>query len=163
VVAVSLPDLLAAFQASADLTNSPVPRTWANVARLLGLSLGAELEHAAIAGAVGEGAAAELLGFLRLFRDLPNIDGIILDPDAEPIPDQPAALYATVTALGSRASEQVFGSIARYAQRLIDAGSGEFATLLIRDAMRRAPEIKQTRAFVALASGDLGALLTGAA
>jgi MoxR-like ATPase len=156
------PELLSAFEATADLSNSPVPRTWKNAADILSLGLPADLERAAIAGAVGEAAAAEFLGFLRLFRDLPNIDGILIDPDSEPIPEQPAALYATVTALGGRASESNFASVARYADRLLASEKGEFSALLVRDAIRRAPEVKNSRDFVELATGELGQLLTGA-
>jgi MoxR-like ATPase len=154
------PELLSAFQPSADMTNSPVPRTWANAGKMLKLGLDAELEHAAIAGAVGDGAAVELMGFLRLFRDLPNIDAILAGSD-EPLPDSPAALYATVTALGARATEANFGRVGRYAERLLDGGHGEFSAVLVRDALRREPKIKQTKAFVKFASGEFSVLLTG--
>lgn len=157
------PDLLSDFKASADLTNSPVPRTWANVARLLQLELSPELEYAAIAGAVGAGPAAELVGFLRLYRDLPNIDGILLDPDSEVLPDQPAALYAVVTGLASRASEENGERVLRYAERLMEAGQGEFAAVLVRDTIRRVPAVKETRGFVRFASGEFASLVTGGA
>jgi len=157
------PDLLSDFKATADMENSPLPRTWANVARLLALDLPSDLEYAAIAGAVGEGAAAEFMGFLRMYRELPNIDGILLDPDGEPIPDQPATLYAIVTALGSRVSEANAARVLRYAERLMEAGSGEFAAVLVRDSIRKVPAVKETRAFVQFASGEFSTLLTGGA
>lgn len=157
------PDLLSDFKASADLTNSPVPRTWENVAKLLQLELSPDLEYAAIAGAVGAGAAAELMGFLRLYRELPNIDGILLDPDSEVLPDQPAALYAVVTGLASRASEENGERVLRYAERLMEAGHGEFAAVLVRDTIRRVPAVKETRGFVRFASGEFASLVTGGA
>lgn len=157
------PDLLCKFKASADLTNSPLPRTWANVANILKLGLDAELEHVAVMGAVGEGAAVEFMGFLRLFRDLPDIDLILSDPNRGELPDLPAVLYATVTALGTRVNEDNFGSVARYAERLMEAENGEFAALLIRDSIRRVPEIKETQAFVNFVTGDFSSLLTGGA
>ena len=141
------PDLLCKFEASADLVNSPVPRTWTNAARILGMELPADIESAAVAGAVGEAAAVELLAFLRMFRDLPNLDAIILDPDAAPVPDSPAALYATVTGLGNRTTEDTFPSIASYAGRLISEGHGEFGTLLVRDCIRQAPAVKESTGF----------------
>jgi len=157
------PDLLCSFEASADLTNSPVPRTWANVAKLLQLGLDSDLEYAAIKGAVGEAAGTELIAFLRMFRELPNIDAILLDADSQPIPSQPNVLYATVTALGSRVSVETIGQVVRYAQRLVDEGHGEFAVVLMRDAMRREPSITETAEFTRFASGDLAVLLTGGA
>lgn len=156
-------DLLCGFQASADLTNSPLPRTWAHVARLLALGLPEPVQHAAVSGAVGDGAAVEFGAFLRLYRELPNIDGILADPDAAAIPTQPATLYAVVTALGMRTTQKAFPRIARYAERLTGAAHGEFAALLLRDAVRKDRSVMQTAAFVKLASGPLGELIAGAA
>ena len=51
------PDNLCKFTASADLVNCPVPRTWSHVAHILDLNLPANVQHSAIVGAVGEGAA----------------------------------------------------------------------------------------------------------
>lgn len=155
------PELLSAFKASADLTNSPMPRTWASVARLLSLSLPPVVESAAVAGAVGEGAAAEFLAFRRLFQELPSIDGILIDPDQAAIPSKPATLYAVSTALGIRATVQTFGRISRYATRIMDAGHGEFAALLLRDCIRRDKGIMNTPDFVRVASGPLGSLISG--
>jgi len=42
-------------------------------------------------------------GFLRMFRELPNIDAILLNPSGEPVPDLPAALYAVASAFAHRA------------------------------------------------------------
>ena len=155
-------DLLCAFTPSADLTNCPLPRTWSHVAKLLALNLPSGIQHAAIAGAVGEGAAVEFGAFLRMFLTLPSIGGILLDPDSGTIPTEPAMLYATVTGLGMRATPQNFGRIARYATRLTDAQHGEFAVLLMRDSARRDLAILQSRAFVKAISGTtLGHLIAG--
>jgi hypothetical protein len=155
------PELLNDFKPSADLTNSPMPRTWAHAAKLMALGLPAELQHQAIRGAVGEGAASEFSAFLRLWEELPNIDGILLDPMASKIPSKPATLYAVVTALGMKANVKNFDRIARYAQRLVDGGLGEFAALLTMDCYRRDAAICQTKAFVKLAVGELGQLVGG--
>lgn len=155
--------LLYQFKPSADLVNCPSPRTWAAAARLLQLRMPATVEAEALVGAVGEGAAAELLAFLRMYRELPNIDGILMDPDRASIPTSPSVLYAVSTAIASKANTTTFDRIARYAQRLVDAGHGEFATLALRDAIRRAPDVQTTPAFVRLTSGELGQLMSGVA
>jgi hypothetical protein len=49
---------------------------------------------------VGQPASAELLAFLRLFRQLPSIDEILLNPDSAPLPTEPSAQIAISTALG---------------------------------------------------------------
>lgn len=155
------PDLLCKFSASADLTNCPVPRTWSHVARLLQLRLSPAVQAAAIAGAVGEGAAVEFLAFLRLYRELPNVDQILIDPDSVAVPTAPATLYALSGALAHRTTEQNFGRIARYADRMLQAGQGEFSVLLVRDAMKRTPAIVHTQAYVRLCTGDMGQLISG--
>ena len=156
-------DLLCAFKASADLTNSPVPRTWAAVGRMMQLGMPNDIQHVAFSGAVGEGPAAEFGGFLRMFREMPTIDGILLDPAGAKLPDQPATLYAVVTALGMRSNEQTFNRIAQYATRMVDSGRAEFAALLVRDAVRKDSAVQNTEGFTRLASGDLGRLISGEA
>lgn len=155
------PDLLHAFSASADLTNSPSPRTWHSVAKLMKIGLPKELEYPAFAGAVGEGAATELVAFLRVFRELPNIDAILLNPDSQEVPSQPSVLYATSASLASRANETNFGRVARYCERMLDAGFGEFGAMLIRDAQRITPAITNSPAFVTAMCGSLGKLISG--
>lgn len=155
-------DLLSAFEPTADMTNSPVPRTWANAAKWLGRSdLPEAIRSKAIAGAVGEGAAVELGAFLRLYRELPSVDAILIDPETGTIPSEPATRYAVVTALAMRANPTTFGRIARYAERLTEAGAGEFAALLLLDSQRRDEEITQTPDFIRLAAGPLGQLISG--
>lgn len=154
-------ELLCKFTPSADLTNCPLPRTWAHVSKLLKLELPSAIMHAAITGAVGEGAAAEFSAFRKMYKELPAIDGILIDPDASKIPTEPAVLYAVATALGMRATVKNFGRIARYAERLMDAQHGEFAALLLRDVIKRDEAIMGTGAFVKLASGSLGKLIAG--
>jgi len=68
---------------------------------------------------------------------------------------------AVSTAVASRVTEKNFGRAARYAARLEDAGHGDFAALLIRDAIRRKPALQQTPEFVKLMSSPLGQLMGG--
>jgi hypothetical protein len=156
------PELLCKFEPTADLTNCPVPRTWMHAGKILNLQLPAAIEGQALAGAVGAGAATELLAFLQMYRQLPNIDGILLDPDAQDIPTQPNVLYAVITGLGVKANEQNIGRVARYAETLHEEAHGEFAALLLRDATRRDPELMNTPEFARLVSGELGQLIGGA-
>lgn len=156
------PDLLSCFEAKADMTQSPTPRTWANLAKLISLGLPQGMEMAAYSGAVGEGAAVEFLGFLRIFRELPNIDAILIDPMASKIPEGPAALYAVTTGLASKANAKNFGRVAQYANRLTEAEKGEFAALLVRDSLRREPKVAHCPQFTELACGELGQLIGGA-
>lgn len=162
-------ELLCKFEASADLTNSPLPRTWAHASRLLDIVPPSALVPA-LSGAVGAGAAGEFMAYLKTYRDLPDIDELLAHPE-EPgvllkgkgikLPLEPAVLYALVTALAMKAAESTTAAILTIATRLTDKGRGEFAALLIRDAARRYPEMQRTRAFIGMASGPLGSLIIG--
>jgi hypothetical protein len=159
----SFPDLLSAFVPSADLTNSPCPRTWAHAARLLRYKrLSASARHEALSGAVGEAAANQLLVYLRMYAELVNVDQILLNPATAPIPTSPSQLYAIVSALAYRATAGNFDRIGQYITRLMD-GHREFAALCVKDSVRRHPETTQTAAYVRLAVGDFGQLLSGSA
>lgn len=155
------PDLLCKFTASADLVNCPVPRTWAHVAQILKLRLPQGVQHSAIQGAVGEGAAVEFSAFLRLYNELPNIDQILIDPHSVEIPKAPATLYAIASALASKVTDANFERIAQFGHRMLDAGCGEFAVLMIRDSITRKPSVTQTQAFIKVATGELGDLISG--
>lgn len=155
------PQELCRFEPTADMTNSPVPRTWENAGRLLTAKMPMAVEAKALAGAVGISAATELMSFLRMYRQLPNIDGILIDADSAPIPTEMGVLYAVSTALAHRATPENFPRVARYAERLVEAQHGEFAVLLIRDAARKDPTLMSTPAFVRLASGEMGELIGG--
>ncbi|HEX5426537.1 MAG TPA: hypothetical protein VFW94_23520 [Candidatus Acidoferrales bacterium] len=157
------PDLLSAFTATADLTNSPVPRTWASVAKLEALKLPAEIEAAAMAGAVGEGAAVEYLAFRKMAAALVNLDAILADPVHAPLPPptKPDQMYATAVGLAARATDKNFHRVITYLERLHAADHGEFAALAARDATRRDDKLLRTEAYVKMCCGPLGKLITG--
>jgi hypothetical protein len=137
------PQLLFDFAPSVDMTNSPCPRTVHNVARLMALNLSESLEFEAYAGAAGDGFAAELCGFLRIYRQLPDPNMILLDPMGASVPTDPATLYAVCAALSRRACPDNMDALVTYANRLPD----EFSVLLITDCERQNPGIVNTRAY----------------
>lgn len=155
------PDLLTKFEPSADMANSPCPRTWAHAAKLVKLKLPKEVELAAFSGAVGEGAAGEFVAFLRVFRDMPNPDVVLMNPDSSPIPKELNALYALTVALAARATPENFGAVTRYAIRLMENQKGEFGTLLVLDSCKRDPKLNHSPEITKLATGELGKLMLG--
>jgi hypothetical protein len=92
---------------------------------------------------VGAGAATEFSAFLQMFRELPNIDAILLNPTREPVPEIAAAQYAVASALARCASDTNFDRICLYLNRL----PTEFRVLCVRDATLRVPAIRFTAGY----------------
>ena len=145
------PNLLHAFDP--DRKAFPSPRSWAFASNILGVQPDAGVEYDLLAGTIGEGAAAELTGFLRVFRQLPSPDAVLMTPDMAAVPDDPATLYALCGALARKASPANFDRVNDYAKRL----PAEFSVLLIKDAITRTPECQHSQGFVAWAAehGDV--------
>lgn len=154
------PDLLSVQKTSRDIENSPSPRSWGFVAKTMGV-VPKELELISYAGSVGEAAAAELMSFLAIYRELPSPDAILLSPDTAEIPEKPATLYAISAALAAHSTEGNFDRVLTYNDRLIAAGHREFAALLARDAVRRTPQLQNTHAFIRAQGGPLGQIIRG--
>ena len=142
------PQLLFDFSPSVEMKNSPCPRTVHNVGKLMQLDLSSELEFDAYAGAAGEGFAAELMGFLQIFRQLPDPRLILINPEQADIPDDPATLYALVGALSRLAEPESMDALVKFANRLPQ----EFSVLLITDAEKQHPEIVNTHAYATWAA-----------
>lgn len=126
------------------MVNTPSPRTVANVGKLLNAGMPKSLEYEIISGAAGEGFAAEFLGFLKIFRSLPNPDMVLMAPDAAEVPTDPATLYALSGALAHRASEQNFSNLTKYSGRM----PAEFSVLTIKDCITRNPQLTNTPGFI---------------
>ena len=97
---------------------SPHQGSWEFVSRILSTGADSGFEHEVFAGAVGTGAATEFSGFLRMFRELPNIDAILVNPRTEPLPENAATQYAVASALAHCASDSNFDRIRAYLDRI---------------------------------------------
>jgi len=136
------PNLLHDYDPQRDGGN-PTPRAWVEgVSDVLGV-VSPEAEYECFKGAVGEGAAAEFVGFMRIFRKLPNPDTILLDPANSNVPDDPATLYALSGALADRASLTNMSKLCAYVARM----PAEFGVLTISTALRRDADLAETDAF----------------
>ena len=135
------PSMLNEGKATADIINHPCPRTIAYAGKLINIGLD-DIET--LAGAVGEGCAVELVGFMAVYNSLPNISAILLDPDGAIVPEEPAALYAIVSALVDTITKDNANRVLKYGNRL----PADFSVLLVRDAIRKEPKIQNTKAFI---------------
>ncbi len=156
------PDLLCAFSPTADLTNSPVPRTHAAAARILKLGLPESIEVKMLAGAVGQGCATEFMSFRRLAQQIGSVDSVLNDPAGAVIPSNTSALWAICIGLAARATPKNFKDILVYLERLVAERHGEFAALVVKDAVKRDPSIGHTQSFVKMSTGPVGVVYQGA-
>lgn len=145
------PDLLDHYDRKQRV--NPSPRAWHHVSDITHLSPGNGIEHSLYAGKVGEGPAVEYSAFLRLFRELPSLDSILLDPSRAPIPTAPGTLFAVASALASRASVSNIGRVITYLDRLPQ----EYGIFGIQDATRRDSTLTATPEYTqwAIAHSDV--------
>jgi hypothetical protein len=135
------PGLLHDFDPQRD--QNATPRSWVEgVSDVLG-TVPAEAEFECFKGAVGEGAAAEFVGFVRIFRKLPNLDAVLLNPTTSDVPTDPATLYAISGGLAQRATDGNMDRFCTYIERM----PAEFSVLSMSMAARRNPDLANTQAF----------------
>jgi len=146
------PSMLYKEEATADIVNHPCPRTIAYAGKLIDIGLD---DVETLAGAVGEGCAVELVGFIQVYKSLPNISAILLDPDNAIVPSEPAALYAVVSALVDKITKDNANRVLKYGNRL----PADFSVLLVRDSIRKEPKIQNTKAFIKWATLHKNVLL----
>lgn len=133
------PALLFQFDPTSNRRSFPTPRSWEFVSQVLGHTP-ADLLHPVVSGCVGEGPSAEFVGFVRVCKDLPDIDLVLSKPTVTPVPREPAVLYALVGALVEtcrQGDQAALGSFVQYATRLPD----EFGVLAMRDALAINPRL----------------------
>jgi MoxR-like ATPase len=144
------PDLLHDSDATTDQNAWRTPRTWEMASKILdGLSkrsiaLDSALAFGMFEGAIGPGAAAELVGFLQLFRQLPSIDEVLLNPESAPLPSDPSSQIAIATALGRVLNDQSITKGMKYLKRM----ATEMRVLAMRDAAVRDRSITHTAEFI---------------
>ncbi len=149
------PALLSDFKPSKDIVNTPSPRSVAAIGRMQNAGLSKDIEFEVYKGAAGEGFAAEYTAFLKMFRNLPNIDDIILNPGKAEVPKEPSVLCAISGALANRMTEQNIAGINTYLKRL----PAEIAVVTMKDALTRKKELAQTKAFITWASDNANVVL----
>ncbi len=119
------------------------PRSWEFLSKVVQQKPGSDVEYELYTGIVGEGAAAEFMGYLKYYRDLPNLDALLMNPGAAKVPEEPATLYALSTGLATKATQDNMERVVKYALRL----PAEFQVLLMKDAIARDNDLTQTKAF----------------
>lgn len=131
------------MQQMKDAKAFATPRSWEFMSKIVNQVPDVEVEFELYKGTVGEGPASEFMAYLKYYRDLPNLDNILLNPGTAKVPTEPATLYALSTGLATKASKDNFDRVVKYALRM----QPEFQVLLVKDSIARDPTITNTRAF----------------
>lgn len=122
------------------------PRSWEAVHNILNSTLPKTLWLEAIAGAVGEDAAVDFLGFCQVMDKLPDVDAILRGEAAEASEDL-STLYALSSALVSRIlvspSDDAISNLLRYSLKL----KNEFAVMIVQDLQRQGIAMEHLDAF----------------
>lgn len=149
------PELLEKFEPTKDIVNTACPRTVAAVGKQQLKGLPEKFEREAFKGAAGETFASEYCGFLKVYRELPSLDEIIMNPANAPIPGEPSTKYAVSAALAQKMNDQNIGAICIYLDRL----DPEISVACMKDASARNRNICKNRAYIKWIS-DKSNLLT---
>jgi putative hemolysin len=126
------PGMLHDFKPSTDITNSANPRGWGEVGRIQLGGAPKHLEFELFRGCCGEQFAAEYTAFLRTYRDMPDPDIYLSNPDAE-LPGNESTLYALASALAYKATRKTVEAIFKVAMRL----EAEYSTFLVFSMVQR--------------------------
>ena len=146
------PELLNKFEPSREFKNCPSPRTVHHASDLFRIGV---TNKDMLAGAAGEGWALDFISFLRVYQDLPSLDGILLEPTNAKVPTTVGARWAVSTGLVKRATKDNLGRIITYLQRLTaDSGSKDFEILTMRDILKAKADATQCAAFGQWASDN---------
>lgn len=124
-------DALNDFDPSRDDLVFATPRSWANVSHMLP-HLPNELLHPTFTGLIGQGLATEFTAFLRIWRDLPNPDAVLMKPDDAVVPTKLDVLYALTGALCMRVTPDNAGRFIRFASRL----TPEWSVMMVDYALK---------------------------
>lgn len=138
------PALLSDMEARKGGMAFPSPRSWAFADDIIKMQLGTATTLELLKGTVGEGAATEYLGFVRVAADLPTASEILISPDTAPVPSSPAAKYAVTTLLESKAETKNFKACMTYIRRM----DLEFQTAFVANITRNKRELASTQEYI---------------
>lgn len=118
------------------------PRSWEMVSKIVSQKLPQDVEGRLICGAVGNGPGGEFSAFLKVWRDLPDPDTVLMNPTGAAVPDSSAARWAIAGAVAQRVRETTMDAFVTYIDRL----PAEFSIKAMLDAKMRDPALTMTRA-----------------
>ena len=138
------PELLDKFEPSKDIVNSSCPRTVTSVGEQQIAGLPQAMEYEVFKGAAGEAFAIEYRNFLKVYRELPSLDEIVLNPDSAPVFHEPGVQYALSAALANKMNDQNIGAIITYLEKM----PAEVGVACMKTAVTRKRMLTKTKPFI---------------
>lgn len=108
-----------------------------------------------ISGTVGQTAATEFVGFVRVFRELPDFDTIKKRPEGCKVPDDASVKYAIASMLAACTEPEDMKQVMKYVARL----PSEFQILATQEMTRRNKRLAETGAYISWAAENKDLLL----
>lgn len=136
------PDLLHQFNPAEKAF--PSPRSWEFVSKIVKQGANEEIFREIVEGTVGKAAAAEYVGFFRVYKDLPEFEDIVKNPAKAEVPKNSAALYAVATMLAYRGEAKYAKQIFQYIDRL----DKEFQIVCVRNITKRNVDVAETQSYI---------------
>ncbi len=109
----------------------PTPRSWAKLSAVLP-AIHADRLMSVASGTIGEAEAAKFCGYIRYYREMPDLEQALQNPEKYPVPREAGVLWAVSTALVLKvksAGEDLLRRAVKYITRL----PSEFSILTMQD------------------------------
>lgn len=136
------PELISRFNPNHSDDTFPCPRTWVFMSDIVkDKESFDEIDLEIAKGTVGEGAAIEFAGFMKIHNELPNIQQIMDKAATLTIPTDMSIKYAVTGLIAANVDESNINKLAKYVERL----PTEFQLLTWRAAIRTNNIIKNTQ------------------
>lgn len=138
----AVPELLYLFDKNAK--TFPCLRTWEFLSDIIKAQPPANIEYQMFEGCVGGPAATSIYTFIKLYRELPDMDDILADPKKAKVPSDPSTLFLICSALATKANAKNFKAVCEYCDRM----PPEYSVLTIKDSVMKTRALATTKEFV---------------
>lgn len=138
---------------------NPTCRTWQFVSDDLNEECADADLLEVVSGTVGQPAAIEFVGFVRVFRELPDFDTIKKRPEVCKVPDDASVKYAIATMLAALTQPDDMKHVMKYVKRL----PSEFQILATQEMTRQNKALAETSSYITWAAENKDLLLNATA
>jgi hypothetical protein len=150
------PALISTFDPSKPDKAFATPRTWYKAAKYYASNMPEGCKQAAIAGAIGTGVAAEFMGYVDIWQNMPDLDTLIASPDTALVPENDVGMsYAIAVGLSGKMKASNAGKVHTYLKRM----APEYTMCAWSLAIKRDPDLTTTQAFMDMSAENLDLMM----